>query len=245
MAHQTSPYSTQNISPFDGAFGAAGAGPIQHNYHPTGVADVGDVTGHLPHTELYVPTNDYPTSSAGSAGIPYDAGHHPQTNVYSPSLIVHSPSQTYYIPRDVRLRDAILNYNRTEFRILQSFCGVESMVTPCEPYYPCLLQTAHGGSCDQYVKGDRNFLRNHIKHEHGVSMDSTVPISCIWPHCSTQIQATNMGRHMLTHHLGIRWTCSGCLAVLGRSDVLRTMDHGAGCLQPGSIAITGPGALWP
>ncbi|KAH7927973.1 hypothetical protein BV22DRAFT_243656 [Leucogyrophana mollusca] len=89
----------------------------------------------------------------------------------------------------------------------------EAKAAPQGTYvYQCLW-----GPCDQFIHGDRNSIRKHLKEYHAVPVDKTL-VTCLWEGtCGDEMRGDSIPRHIEVH-LGVQWICSRCGVRLSRKD---------------------------
>ncbi|KAF8845895.1 hypothetical protein BDN67DRAFT_883 [Paxillus ammoniavirescens] len=80
-------------------------------------------------------------------------------------------------------------------------------------FFQCLWN-----QCGVWITSDKEALKWHFKHRHGVSLNNTSDgTNCEWSGCAVPLQMGNLHRH-IEAHLRLQWKCSVCKRQYTRPD---------------------------
>ncbi|KAG2072277.1 hypothetical protein BDR04DRAFT_1117104 [Suillus decipiens] len=75
--------------------------------------------------------------------------------------------------------------------------------------------------CGHLIWGDKRKLGAHLRDSHGVQGNEKKEVVCLWNGCNHNMQRGAIGRHIISRHIKIRWTCEYCSKTYSRRDALR------------------------
>ncbi|KAG2159101.1 uncharacterized protein EDB93DRAFT_444581 [Suillus bovinus] len=88
-----------------------------------------------------------------------------------------------------------------------------------------IVHPCHWDGCPMHIAVDFKHISKHLQQHHGIdtstTSEDTRQVTCLWTGClNTHMKPGNLPRHILSH-LGVRWMCSTCGALLSREDAFR------------------------
>ncbi|KAG0704694.1 hypothetical protein DFH29DRAFT_359281 [Suillus ampliporus] len=84
--------------------------------------------------------------------------------------------------------------------------------------YRCPLPSSDGTRCDALIPCNEASITTHLRSGHALRAKRLEVINCLWPGCSSQMQAASIPRHIITLHVKTRFQCSYCGKSLTRKD---------------------------
>ncbi|KAG2153637.1 uncharacterized protein EDB93DRAFT_206530 [Suillus bovinus] len=84
-----------------------------------------------------------------------------------------------------------------------------------------------GKRCGHSISSDKRKLGMHLSDSHGIHGKDKKEVVCSWQGCNQPMQRGAIGRHIISRHLQVRWTCKFCPKNYSRRDAMK--KHAKDC----------------